>query len=54
MGGKRPITLGNGETRAFLEDGDTLTMRGYCERAGAVRIGLGECSGTITPAVNFD
>ena len=47
MGGKKPIALPNGETRTFLEDGDTLTLRGYCERAGAVRIGLGEVSGTV-------
>jgi len=47
LGGKQPITLPNGEKRTFLEDGDTLVMRGYCERAGAVRIGLGEVSGTI-------
>ena len=51
LGGKRPITLANGETRTFLEDGDTLTLRGYCERAGAVRIGFGECAGTVTPAI---
>ncbi len=37
----------NGEKRTFLEDGDTLVMRGWCERAGAVRIGLGEVSGTV-------
>ena len=47
MGGKQPITLPNGERRTFLEDGDTLTLRGWCERAGAVRIGLGEVSGTV-------
>ena len=47
LGGKQPITLPNGERRAFLEDGDTLSLRGYCERAGAVRIGLGEVSGTV-------
>ncbi|MES2530210.1 MAG: fumarylacetoacetase [Pseudomonadota bacterium] len=46
-GGKQPLTLPNGETRTFLEDGDTLTLRGYCERDGAVRIGLGEVSGTV-------
>ena len=51
LGGKKPITLPNGETRTFLEDGDTLILRGYCERAGAVRIGLGECAGTVLPAV---
>jgi fumarylacetoacetase len=47
LGGKQAITLLNGEKRTFLEDGDTLVMRGYCERAGAVRIGLGEVSGTV-------
>lgn len=50
MGGKQPITLPNGERRTFLEDGDTLSLRGYCERDGAVRIGLGEVSGTVLPA----
>jgi fumarylacetoacetase len=48
LGGKQAITLPNGEKRTFLEDGDTLVMRGYCERAGAVRIGLGEVAGTVT------
>ena len=43
-----PITLPNGEQRGFLADGDEITLRGYCERAGFVSIGLGECSGTIT------
>ncbi|RZL90992.1 MAG: fumarylacetoacetase, partial [Variovorax sp.] len=51
LGGKAPITLPNGERRTFLEDGDTLALRGYCEREGAVRIGLGEVSGTIEPAL---
>lgn len=50
LGGKQPITLPNGEKRTFLEDGDTLVIRGYCERAGAVRIGLGEVSGTVVAA----
>ena len=35
LGGKQPITLPNGETRTFLEDGDTIVLRGHCERAGA-------------------
>jgi fumarylacetoacetase len=47
LGGKQPITLANGETRTFLEDGDTLILRGWCEREGAVRIGLGEARGTV-------
>ena len=46
-GGKQPIALPNGEKRTFLEDGDSLIMRGWCERDGAVRIGLGEVIGTV-------
>ena len=46
-GGKKPMQLPNGEQRTFLEDGDTLILRGWCERDGAVRIGLGEASGTV-------
>lgn len=48
---RKPITLPTGETRVFLADGDTVTLRGYCEREGFRRIGLGECTGTILPAV---
>jgi fumarylacetoacetase len=48
--GSEPITLPTGETRQFLEDGDEVIMRGYCERAGAARIGFGECRGVIVPA----
>ena len=50
-GGKRPLTLPGGESRAFLEDGDVLTLRGWCERPGAVRIGFGEASGEVLPAI---
>ncbi|MEP6835866.1 MAG: fumarylacetoacetase [Gemmatimonas sp.] len=49
--GAEPIVLSNGETRAFLEDGDEVILRAGAERDGAVRIGLGECSGVILPAV---
>ena len=45
--GAEPITLPNGETRAFLADGDEVILRGWCEREGAVRIGLGECRGVL-------
>ena len=51
VGGKNPITLPNGEVRTFLEDGDAVVMRGWCERQGFVRIGLGEVVGRIAPAV---
>ncbi|CAA0281492.1 Uncharacterised protein [Klebsiella pneumoniae] len=45
--GRQPVRLPTGEERSFLEDGDTVTLRGWCERAGAARIGLGEASGTV-------
>jgi fumarylacetoacetase len=48
--GAEPLMLPNGETRRFLEDGDEVIMRGYCEREGAVRIGFGECCGLVLPA----
>jgi fumarylacetoacetase len=50
--GAEPLTLPNGETRAFLEDGDQVTLTAYAEREGAVRIGLGRCSGEILPAIS--
>jgi fumarylacetoacetase len=49
-GGKRPLTLSNGETRTFLEDGDAVILRGYCAREGFKRIGFGECRGMVLPA----
>lgn len=49
QGGKQPITLPNGEQRTFLDDGDTVTLRGWCEADGAARIGFGECTGTLLP-----
>jgi fumarylacetoacetase len=54
QGGKQPIRLSNGETRTFLEDGDTVILRGYCNREGFRRIGFGECRGTVLPAVAFN
>ena len=48
--GTEPLTLPSGETRRFLEDGDEVKMKGYCEREGFRRIGLGECRGRIQPA----
>lgn len=51
QGGKRTLRLANGETRTFLEDGDTVILRGYCEAPGARRIGFGDCVGTVLPAV---
>jgi len=49
-GGKQPLTLPNGEVRTFLEDGDSVILRGWCTRAGAARIGFGEAVGRVLPA----
>ena len=50
-GGKNPITLPNGETRTFLEDGDTVIITGHCIKEGAARIGFGSTIGTVLPAI---
>ena len=49
-GGKDPLKLPNGETRSFLEDGDEVTLKAWCEAEGAVRIGFGECVGRVEAA----
>lgn len=46
QGGKQPAQLSNGETRAFLENGDEVTLKAWCESDG-VRIGFGECVGRV-------
>ena len=46
-GGKQPIQLPSGETRSFLEDGDEVTLKAWCEGEGGVRIGFGECVGRV-------
>ena len=46
--GSEPLELPTGERRAFLEDGDEVVLRGYAERDGFRRIGLGECSGVVS------
>jgi fumarylacetoacetase len=50
QGGTQPVQLATGEMRSFLEDGDEVTLRAWCEAEGAVRIGLGECVGRVVPA----
>ena len=49
-GGKQPVDLPTGETRSFLEDGDEVTLRAWCEGDGAARIGFGECVGRVVAA----
>ncbi|MBB1277506.1 fumarylacetoacetase [Pseudoalteromonas sp. SR43-3] len=50
LGGKEKITLSNGEQRSFLEDGDNVIMRGWCEKEGYARIGFGSVESTVLPA----
>ena len=49
--GAEPINLPTGEARRFLQDGDEVIFRGYCEREGFRRIGFGECRGIVAPAL---
>ena len=48
--GKNPLTLNGGEKRTFIEDGDTLTLTGWCQGEN-YRVGFGEVSGKIKPAI---
>jgi len=49
-GGKQPLALPGGETRTFLQDGDSVTLRAHAQRPGAARIGFGACTATVLPA----
>jgi len=47
--GESPIELPTGEKRSFIEDGDEIIIKAYCEKEGMRRIGFGECTGIIIP-----
>ena len=49
----KPVTLEGGETRTFIEDGDTVIMKGYSEKDG-IRVGFGEVRGKVLPALDFN
>jgi fumarylacetoacetase len=51
VSGKVPLALTSGETRAFLADGDRVTLRGWCEKPGYARVGFGEVAGTVLPFI---
>lgn len=51
-GGKEPLALPDGSTRSFIEDGDTLTLRGAARGKG-YRIGFGDCVGQVLPAIEL-
>jgi fumarylacetoacetase len=54
QGGARSVPLpGTGEMRTFLEDGDSVTIKGWCERPGFARVGFGECRGEVLPALDL-
>ena len=48
--GKEPLTLKSGETRTYLEDGDTVVFKGFAGQ-GNRRVGFGICEGTVLPAL---
>jgi len=50
VGGQQAINLPGGEQRTFLQDGDRVLLRAFCQRPGAARIGFGDCAGTVLPA----
>ncbi len=50
-GGKKPITLPNGDQRTFLEDGDIVTLTGRCHKAGFKPLGFGLCTAEVLPSV---
>jgi fumarylacetoacetase len=50
QGGRMMLNLPGGQTRSFLEDGDTVTLRAYCQAPGTKPIGLGRVTGTVLPA----
>lgn len=53
QGGKNPISLEGGETRTFLEDGDTVILTGVCGSEDGALVGFGDCAGRIEPAVKI-
>ncbi len=51
-GGRKPVLLGNGEQRGFVQDGDAVILTGWCEKPGFARIGFGQSRGEVLPARN--
>eukprot|EP00127_Corallochytrium_limacisporum_P004121 Clim_evm66s157 gene=Clim_evmTU66s157 len=50
--GSREVDIGEGQTRKFIKDGDTVSVTGYCQGDG-YRVGFGDASGKVLPAVKF-
>jgi fumarylacetoacetase len=49
--GQQPVPVGPDEQRGFLQDGDAVLLRGWCEKPGHARIGFGESRGMVLPAI---
>ena len=49
-GGQSPIALADGDTRGFLQDGDAVMLRGWCEEPGAARMASAKAEGMVLPA----
>jgi fumarylacetoacetase len=49
--GTKPVSMNDGSQRSFINDGDTVIMRGHAEKDG-VRIGFGECKAMVLPVVD--
>ncbi|KAJ8712132.1 hypothetical protein PYW07_004974 [Mythimna separata] len=52
--GTKPLRLLSGEERKFIQDGDTITLRGFCVDDDGNRIGFGKCEGKLLPAIPFE
>jgi fumarylacetoacetase len=52
QGGKQPLQLENGESRSFLEDGDEVILKAWCQGDGGLRVGFGECVGRVVPSTS--
>jgi fumarylacetoacetase len=50
MGGREPLSLPNGQERRFLEDGDRISLTGWCQGSG-YRVGFGEVTGRLLAAI---
>jgi fumarylacetoacetase len=53
FGGMQSVQLSDSIHRKFLEDGDTITIRGWCGKDSSSLVGFGDCVGTIEPALQF-
>lgn len=51
--GTKTVELAGGETRKFIQDGDEVIVRGFCQK-GDIKVSFGECAGVLLPAIPFE